>query len=78
MLVHFSASIIERRVNPLTAYCTSYNSTHSEEGPEYQNFAMALTVLELWPCTATGPQQHRHETERDMALMQRLLARKGK
>ncbi len=39
---------------------------------------MVLTVLELWPCTATGPQQDRHEIEKDMALMQRLLARKGK
>ncbi len=47
---------------------------HSEEGPEYQNLAMVLTVLELW---ATGPQQGLCELERDMALTQRLLARKG-
>ncbi len=78
MQVHFSASIIERHSNPLTVYCAYSNSTYSEEGPEYQNFAMALTVLELWPCTATGPQQDRHEIWRDMALTQRLLARKGK
>ncbi len=59
--VHFSASIIERHRNPLTVHCTYSNSMYSEEGPEYQNFAMVLTVLELWPCTATGPQQDRHE-----------------
>ncbi len=39
---------------------------------------MVLTVLELWPCTATGTQQGLHDLERDMALTQGLLARKGK
>ncbi len=33
---------------------------------------MALTVLELWPCTGTGPQQDCHEISRDTALTQRL------
>ncbi len=78
MRVHFSASIIEGHSNPLTVHCAYSDSTHSEEGPEYQNLAMVLTVLELWPCTATGPEQGLRERERDMALTQHLLARKGK
>ncbi len=51
---------------------------YSEEGPEYQHLAMVLTVRDLWPCTATGQQQGLRDLERDMALTQRLLARKGK
>ncbi len=42
------------------------------------NITMVLTVLEIWPCTATGPQQGLRELERDVALTQRLLTREGK